>query len=348
MSALDRESDVIQMAANLGLDWRDAPTTAILEYCRKRIAAWLRVSPGIKTLDELESLVCEKLRLVIEEFTSDDELDAIISKYIGKGEFVFAAQRDEMGPETFATLIRRENATPTCPDQFVALIDCRGEKSARRFFTRWHEIAHILTLVRGQMSIPFHRSTTNRDPIEMLMDKIAAEVGFFDDLFTPAVRAAVDRAGHLSFEVVEQVRVSECSRASFHATLIAVAARAPIPAITIEAGWGYKNDEKAALRNLSLFPEAQPKPMLRVLASGGNDAAQRAGLRIHMNMRIPESSVIARLFNDPNAASSGATLRAVEPLQAWETSKDGPIGDGDIVVEVRRLRDRAIALITRA
>src|SRR5262249_1286877 len=149
-------------AANLGLDWRRPPSEAIIDYCRERIAGWLKETRGIRSLTALEAIVCKRLRLVIEEFYSDDQLDALIQKDVPKGEFVFAAQRDGFDDDTFATLIRRENATPSCSDQFVALIDCRGDKAIRRYFTRWHEIAHVLTLVNGQMALPFHRSTVNR------------------------------------------------------------------------------------------------------------------------------------------------------------------------------------------
>ena len=46
---------------------------------------------------------------------------------------------------TYGALVQRRNAGPTDPDRFVAVIDSRGGKLARRFFTRWHEIAHRLT-----------------------------------------------------------------------------------------------------------------------------------------------------------------------------------------------------------
>ncbi len=346
MSAIDRDQKVIQMTADLGLDWREAPTEAVLTFCKQRIAGWLSDAPDVRTLDDLEALVCKKQRLVIEEFSSDDELDAVIAKYVAKGEYVFAAQRDGFGPETFATLIRRENATPSCADQFVAMIDCRGGKAARRFFTRWHEIAHVLTLVRGQMALPFHRSTINRDPIEQLMDKIAAEIGFFDDLFAPIVRTVVKRAGGLSFDVVEQIRTSNCPRASFHATLIAIVARAPVPAVSIEAGLGLKKGERGFDSAPSMFPELKPQPMLRVLAAGGNELARTAGLRFHLNMRVPPTSVIA-LLSDQAVTDAAATMRSVESLSDWTTSGGGPIGKGDVVIEARRHVGKVIALITR-
>ena len=61
----------------------------------------------------------------------------------------------------------------------MAVIDCRGGKLARRFFTRWHEIAHRLTTHadRGDEE-PAYRS--EHDPIERMMDEIAGHVGFYE------------------------------------------------------------------------------------------------------------------------------------------------------------------------
>lgn len=178
------------------------------------------------------------------------------------------------------------------------------------------------------------------------MDKIAAEVGFFDDLFVPVVQTAVERAGGLSFDLVEQIRASDCPRASFHATLIAVAARAPMPAITIEAGLGLKKGERDLTNSPGLFPELKPQPVLRVLAAGGNELARSAGLRFHLNMRVPLTSVITRLNN--LTVTDATALRSVESLSDWTTSRGGPIGEGDVAIEARRHGDKVIALITRA
>ena len=61
--------------------------------------------------------------------------------------------------------MKRKNVADDAPDRFVAVIDCRGSKLARRFFTRWHEIAHRLTTHADQGATePAYRS--EQDPIE--------------------------------------------------------------------------------------------------------------------------------------------------------------------------------------
>jgi len=347
VTTLDNAPDVRQMAANLGLDWRLAPTDAIIDYCRNRIAGWVQTSPPIATLGELESMVCRHLRLVMEDFHTDEELDRLIARYVAKGEFVFAAQRDGFDSETFATLIRCDNATPVCPDQFVALIDCRGTKALRRYFTRWHEIAHVLTLVNGQMTLPFHRSRV-RDPIEKLMDTIAAEIGFYQPIFAPAAAAVLCGYASLGFFGVDAVRSAVCPAASFEATLYAVIRHSDTPIVTIEAGLEFKNEERRMIEVPGLFPGLRPEPKLRVIKSSGNDAAKRAGLRIHNHMRVPESSVIAALFHNPLLGGPAGIAKAIENLADWSSSDGKTLRNRRVAVEAQRRGDHVIAIICPA
>ncbi|HJZ56574.1 MAG TPA: hypothetical protein VKE74_16530, partial [Gemmataceae bacterium] len=77
------------------------------------------------------------------------DFDRIKAKYArAKKDPVFATMRlrfDDAENPTYGALVKRKNAGPDAPDRYVAVIDCRGNKLARRFFTRWHEIAHRLT-----------------------------------------------------------------------------------------------------------------------------------------------------------------------------------------------------------
>jgi hypothetical protein len=125
--------------------------------------------------------------MVFVEIRSDADFDRITNEYAkAKKDPVFATMRmrfDDPDNPTYGTLVRR-NVGPDAPDRFVAVIDCRGSKFARRFFTRWHEIAHRLTTHADHgKEEPAYRS--EQDPIERLMDEIAAHVGFYGPLFDP-------------------------------------------------------------------------------------------------------------------------------------------------------------------
>ena len=347
---LDREYSVIRMASELNLPASATPVSSIVRFCLQRIDTWLREGGATtRTLSELQEMACTRLRLVFHEVWSDDDLRRVISKYVTMGEVVFATLADDLDPQTFAALIERRHVTASSQDRYVAVIDCRGhEKAARRFFTRWHEIAHLITLGR-QLELPFHRSTTNRDPLERLMDVIAGEIGFYDPLVRPAVRDEVRSSGILSFEGVERVRDRVCPDASFHATLIACVSRSPRPAVLVEAGMGYKKAERAALRSQQrrMFPAAPPQAQLRVASATRNDAARQRGLRIDKNMQVPSDSLVYQHFH---AVGLGTVVNqhAVERLSIWKHSDGTAVGDGTIQVQTRRVGDHVLALIQPA
>jgi len=127
----------------------------------------------------LERIVCAKLCLKFEFIESDADLDVIRAKYLAKNEPIIQNVLAQLDDETFGALFKRLHATERDRDKFVAVIDCRGEKSARRFFTKWHEVAHMLTLKDQQLELILNRSSKVKKPEEQLMDLIAGRVGFY-------------------------------------------------------------------------------------------------------------------------------------------------------------------------
>lgn len=346
MRRLGEEPAVARMASELGVGGGDDAVAAVTSYCRAKIDGWVRETrPQPASIRELEQLVCGKVRLVFEEVWSDDDLIGVIRRYVGAGEPVFATLKHDLDDQTFATLLERQTATARCPDRYVAVVDCRGDKGVRRFFTRWHEIAHLLTMTR-QLELPFHRSRGQRDPLERLMDAVAGTVGFYDPLFSPALEEEVKRTSRLSFEVVEQVRKKVCPDASFRATLNACVGRLKTPALIVEARMGYKNHEREALesRQLTLLPLEKPTAELRVAVAGGNEAARASALRLNKNMRVPQESLVYRHFQGPGAAEP-SDQSAVEDLGIWRHSDGRSVGIGMVVLETRRCEDHVLALL---
>ena len=166
--------------------WRPSCATA----APASTAGWHEAG-GVAGIAALEALVTRKLQMVFEEVWSDEDFDRITDEVRqGKKDFVFAAMRvrfDDADNPTYGALVQRKNVGPDAPDRYVAVIDCRGSKLARRFFTRWHEIAHRLTTDADLMSRPYR---SEHDPIERLMDEIAGHVGFYGPLFDPVFQAA--------------------------------------------------------------------------------------------------------------------------------------------------------------
>lgn len=345
MSRLDKASEIIQLASELGVDWRNEPVTNIIRHCTNKIRNWIGDSCEINTIIDLEKIVCQRLRLIFEELWNDDDLDRIINKYVALKEPVFATLRSEFDDHTFATLLERRCVTPDAPDRYIAVIDCRGSKAFRRFFTRWHEVAHLLTLPR-QLEFPFHRSTTDRNPLEQLMDTIAGEIGFYEPIFAPAVKSELSHNRRLSFEAVEGIRTRFCPIASLQATLFAAIRHVKTPAIFIEAGLGLKKREQEMLRSnqLSLFPATTPVAKLRVIKTSSNDAARKCGLRIDKNMLVPASSTVTTCFGGEHDYETNTAI-AFESLAIWRHSNGEAVGTGLVQIETRFIRDSVIALI---
>ncbi len=342
MSRLDRASEVADLAATLGLVGAANPVDAILGFCLRKINGWVQEVGGVASIAALETLVTRKLQMVFEEVWTDEDFDRIKAKYAtGKKDFVFAAMRvkfDDADNPTYGALVKRKNVGPDAPDRYVAVIDCRGFKALRRFFTRWHEIAHRLTTDADE---PQYRS--EHDPIERMMDEIAGHVGFYGPLFDPVFQAAHQGKELLLFQTVEAVVRKRFPEASFQATLNACTRRLPTPVIYLEAALGHKAVVKREIEDDSprLFAFEEPPPELRAVRVVANEAAQGEKFVIPQNMRVPEASVIRSLFE----ADGERDAASREDLGDWSDSKGKRLEGRAVAVEARRVADRVIAIV---
>jgi hypothetical protein len=327
----------------------DNPLGAILSFCRSRVAKMVRSVSSVQTVWDLEKIVCSSLNLVIHEIWTDEELKNLSLKYArDEGDTKFAAlDMDLERPDTYGVIYQRNCRNENGDFQYVAFVDCRGEKHLRRFFTRWHEIAHCLTTYE-QFELPFKRTNTHdigKDPIEKLMDMIAGELGFEKSLFGPVLRR-IQGSQYLNFEIIESVRQQYCPDASFHSTLNACGAHNALPVVLLEVGMSLKAAEKRAINDaqMSFLPERAPKPCLRVLRSMPNDEARKIGLKIHKSWRIPGYSVIAKVFN----SDSGELEGCFENLDSWQSSEGESLGKHKVFIQARKIQGRVIAIVSLA
>ncbi len=340
MTKLDDEPDVVGLSERLAVRAPDGPVAAIVAFCNEKVDRWVTEEPGALDIASVEALVARRLQLVVEEIWSDADFERLKAKYIPKREFVFAALQMQFDDSTFGLLIRRKNATLDDPDRYVALIDCRGDKAARRFFSRWHEIAHRMTNT-DDAEQPVKRST--HDPLERVMDRIAGHVGFYEPILSPALARLMDGSKCLTFDVVETLRKQCFPEASFQATLSACNRTVSIPVIYIEATLAYKADDRREINSGGrwLFDDLRPEAKLRAVEVIGNTPAQRMNFYIAPNMRIPETSIIHRLYCDENLGQTCSR----ENLKEWTFSDGKRLEDRMVHIEVRRVKDRVLAII---
>jgi hypothetical protein len=342
MTRWEQAPEISDLAGQLGVGG-GAPVDGILDQCRRRIDGWVSEAGGITGIDALEALVTRRLQMVFEEVRTDEDWDRLKEEYArGKKEFVFAGMRtkfDDDANPTFGALVLRKNVTADSPDRYVAVIDCRGSKLARRFFTRWHEIAHRLTThADGGDTEPGYRS--EHDPIERMMDEIAGHVGFYGPIFDPAFQQASEGKPVLTFGTVEAIISGSFPAASFQSTLFACARRMATPVVYLEAKLDHKKDVKRKMATPSLFDEEPPPGELRAVKVIPNKAAQAEGFTIPTNMRVPPETVIHRLFDaEPQTSSDDR-----EDMSQWE-SKGRSLEARAVVVEGRKVADRVIAIV---
>jgi hypothetical protein len=347
MKTLSAEPQIIAMANALHLGDGD-PVKNIVEFCRNKIANWIQECGPVRTAWDLEKIVCRKLNLTIEHVWSDEDLDKIINAYVEDGDFIFEILKKDLDEQTFATLIRRKSNSSKSEDRYVAVIDCRGQKGPRRVFSRWHEIAHILTLYK-QMELPLHRSTVEKDPIEKMMDVIAGEICFYSPMFLPVLHEKVKNFGRLSFDAVNSIREDFYPEASFQATLNACVAQVKTPALLLEIGMGLKKTELRRIQSkqMNLLPEAPPKPKLRVLSSMSNLAARQISLQIPRFMRVPSRSILTRIFKgETNSLTTSG--EAQENLIWWTSSDGGALSPAQVNIQAIKVNDRIFAIVSLA
>lgn len=342
MSALGRELEIHVMAEALGVGGKGDAAAAVVAFCRERIRGWLASRPALGSIAELEKLLLEKLRLVIHEVWTDADLEELRQKYIRLREFGFATLRDELQPGIFGTLFERLHVNGHSPDRFVAFIDCRtADKAARRFFTRWHEIAHVLTNF-SQLELPLRRSRAKGSPTERMMDLLAGEFAFYSPLFTPLRRAELDREGLITFAGVERLRNEFCPAASFQATLNACIARAEFGAAYVEAELVHKKgeDPTASNRQPALFPIPSRPKHLRLTTVVPNDLAR--GMGLHVMLRVPGNSCVSEAFFEETQKAGN------ECLGNWSHSDGSTLRSCPVRVEARGFERHVFAVIQAA
>lgn len=331
---LKKAIKIWKLAQDLGIRSTGDPVSDIVRFCENRVKRFLKDFPDCSTPDELLELAANKLRTVFELVWTDADLAKIRQKYISRGEKIFATLAEVLPDEVFGITFRlsnRENWEP----EFASIIDCRGTKAARRYFTKWHELAHLFVLT-DQMRLTFMRTDCHedtKDPEEMLMDVIAGRLGFFP----PMVRGLAN--GLISFEAIGQLRQLLCAEASELSARINFTKSWPTPSILVHAELGFRANDRRKLEQGRFDFYEVPLPQLRAVRVTCSDSARELGFVIPQNMRIPKQSIIHQVFDGLDYG------QAWEDFGWWEASNGTVLPAHPIFVEARRVWNAVDALI---
>jgi hypothetical protein len=318
-----------RVAGDLHLPLRVEPVEAVLSSCERKVASILadfeREAGRCTTLSLLAELVANKLQTSFEVIRTDDDLVLVQAAYLAKDEVGFARLAEDLGPGMYGVTIRLLHPEPWGM-RFVSVIDCRGAKRHREFYTKWHELGHLLVLT-DQMRLVFRRTHEKRsNPEEQLIDLIAGRCGFH--------RSIVERvaSGSLSFDMLDELRSQLCPDASRQASMIGFVTSWPQPCVLLQAEMGLKANEERLADQSVLIPEiaSLPQRALRATHLTVNEPARDLGLGLFRNMRVPPDSVIAAVFLGEHEEAT-----AVEDISSWE-SRGIPLAPRRVQVIARR------------
>jgi hypothetical protein len=159
-----------------------------------------------------------------------------------------------------------------------------------------------------------------------MVDVIAGEFAYYAPMVLPHTKGA------LTFEAIDSARALLCPEGSYQSALIGLVRVWPTPCILVEAKWAGKKT--------TVPGEYFSSHALRAVGALVNDSARAKGIQFHKNFRVPQQSVIHKVF-----AESLAEGTAVENLSWWESSDGTALTSGKIHVFAKRVGDTTYGLL---
>lgn len=278
--------------------------------------------------EEIANGLGNHLCLTFEEVHSPRDVKKLENKYLkGKREIGFAQLRAELDqPGVDALLFERIHATERDPDRWVAVLNLLNS-TAKAYWNRFHEISHrIAEPPQGMMPFRRHQFEAS-NPIESLMDAIAAELAFYAPVFQPIV-VRFAKKHRLSFSVIEKIREEFAPTASLLSVVKATVKNWPAPAAAITA----------ELRGRVRLPASDIA--LRITPQGYSPTAGDVDLHFFPNMRVPVSSPIF------SAYQSGIHQEQLEKLSCWSTSQGKQLPSLEVFTSAQVIGEGVYGLIS--
>ena len=324
---LQKNPTIYTLATDLGLKITTDPVSAIKDHCHRQIKRFIKEFSHCTTLSGLLDLAAQKLGTTFREVHSDDDLVQLTKEYADRGETCAALFNSELTDDVHGVTFRL--CRPGKFDlPYISVIDCRGSKAQRVYFTKWHELGHLLILT-DQRRLSFKRTHALHEfksPEESMVDVIAGEFAYYAPMVLPYAK------GGLNFEALDNARAALCPEGSYQSGLIGLVKVWPVPCLLVEASWAGKKSSKPG-RYVASFA-------LRAVHVLVNDAARELGLQLHKNFRVPERSVIHQVFAE---SLSGGT--ANENLGWWESSDGTRLEKQELMVSAKRIGSTIYALL---
>ena len=298
------------LASDLGLKPTDDPVSEIIKFCHKKVAGFLADFPHCSNPVELFKSRCRSASNRISGSSLRCRMEQVRVEFLGKKEPGFISIHKELEGEVLGITFKRVNPQPW-DLSYISLVDCRGANKIRAYYTKWHELVHLLILT-DQSRLVFRRTHVlnhPKSPEEALVDVIAGTLAFYP----PMVLAHAK--GDISFEKIEELRNKLCPSASRHAALLGITKAWPTACILLDVRLAYKAGQVDTNQQSFVFKKIAA-PSLRAVHATPNDAVRKLGCKAIPNFRAPKKSVIRRVFDEKLPYAE-----AVEDLSSWTSSE---------------------------
>jgi Zn-dependent peptidase ImmA (M78 family) len=291
----------------------DGFNEAVVSTCLDKVAPIIADASSASG-EEILSTLGNHFSVRFEEVRTQADIDRLEQKYLqGQRELGFAQLQAELAnPSVDALLFQRQKAEEHDNDKWVAVLNLQQTES-RSFFNRAHELSHRIA-EPPQGLLPFKRHGMERtEPIERLMDQIAAELAFFPDVFVPLVE---DRQGdQLTFALINELKNQFAASSSVLAAANSVVNAWPKPACCLTAKMAGRKQRPKQDVALRVFPQSR-----NTIARAADD------LFVIPRMRVPKASVVYDAF------VNGRMRTAVENLSTWSTSGGKTLKDANVLI----------------
>jgi hypothetical protein len=181
---LKSRNQIRKLARDLGLGKPSDPLRAIVDWCERRVQTILKEFPHCTRADQLLEVLANKLGTEFQVVRTDAQLRQLQHHYVSEGEKAFARLEEEFTDDVYGITFRRTRRKFWEPE-FVSVIDSRGEKGHLQYYTKSHEVGHLLILpdvTRASFERTHWADADLKDNEESLVDIVAGRFGFSSSL----------------------------------------------------------------------------------------------------------------------------------------------------------------------
>jgi hypothetical protein len=154
------QRELASAAKRLGLPLRGDLERSLIRHATDTIRDWIKVHGRPKNLSDLLEKVALSFSVEIVEIHDDSDIAALLTRIPAAREPVLARLAAELDDSTDAVILQRQNRE-AWEMPYLAVINCRGWHRNRRYFSKWHEIIHLL-LDGQQLRFAFRKRAAKR------------------------------------------------------------------------------------------------------------------------------------------------------------------------------------------